>query len=757
MQEASRGLTEDQRSAIKTDIKVAFGNYSSCECRTTDAQSDGPDVKVFVKRRYSGFSNRPLEKIILALEVQSPGANMSCIAKVGELKVVKEDDTGWKKGTKGHHVSSRMFIGPELRPENGERGVVIYPDAFQFFFNHGTDAPMELESAFAKSIKHRDPSSDSIQRVMTQVFTEAHRCFYQFASDCFFVEDESSESLSQQWADVGSQIEYALRIGNEDKVPVFEIWDSTDFQSLRRNAAWLTGSGRKPESLTRPAYVDPVDYLKWALRKNAIPPMTLGPSHGDLHGRNIIVGVVRSEAEWPAVFDYDKMSSDNLVAMDFAKLETELKCRLLQSFLDSTETRLEARKLLGLSDELELPECVVSPEDHEAARQASRMEVMFAIEQRLQNWSAQLTSRERAESKNAEFSSWIPEESDLGKAMAVIFRIRREASIYLGFERPERKGTWLDELNFALTVYGAVTVKWHGVDDFMQWSLLTAGVAAAQLRQLPWPPDPNCVPDPNDVPTFLHVLPWSDQQWRQGNCEHPIEVLENAIERFPYATALRQQLALTLASSGNGDADERARREVHDLKNLACVFRDFETLSRLGRAFKDKGDHAYETATTGLTLQDIVADKMPAYQEYIAALEYYELAFEISGDYYPAINVATLALLTGDHSKQTEVAQKVLDLCGAMSTNREDRTWILASEGEASLLLGKREVAANFYKNALGSVLENEKGTVQSMYDQLCRLHWALGKDDVEPVIEVLDQTGWLTKLDAGSFGNCGR
>ena len=116
-----------------------------------------------------------------------------------------------------------------------------------------------------------------------------------------------------------------------------------------------------------------------------------------------------------------------------------------------------------------------------------------------------------------------------------------------------------------------------------------------------------------------------------------------------------------------------------------------------------------------------------------------------------------MALLTGDHSKQANVAQKVLDLCGAMSTNREDRTWILASEGEASLLLGKREIAANFYKNALGSVLENEKGTVQSMYDQLCRLHWALGKDDVEPVIEVLDQTGWLTKLDAGSFGNCGR
>ena len=92
-----------------------------------------------------------------------------------------------------------------------------------------------------------------------------------------------------------------------------------------------------------------------------------------------------------------------------------------------------------------------------------------------------------------------------------------------------------------------------------------------------------------------------------------------------------------------------------------------------------------------------------------------------------------------------------------MSTNRDDRTWILASEGEASLLLGKREIAANFYKNALGSVLDSEKGTVQSMYDQLCRLHWALGKDAVELVIEVFDQAGWLAKLDAGPFGNCGR
>src|SRR5205807_2181974 len=58
-----------------------------------------------------------------------------------------------------------------------------------------------------------------------------------------------------------------------------------------------------------------------------VPGMLRGPAHGDLHGRNVIVGRVRDRVLWPAVFDYEDMSDCNLVGWDFVKLETELKVR----------------------------------------------------------------------------------------------------------------------------------------------------------------------------------------------------------------------------------------------------------------------------------------------------------------------------------------------------------------------------------------------------------------------------------------------
>lgn len=51
--------------------------------------------------------------------------------------------------------------------------------------------------------------------------------------------------------------------------------------------------------------------------------------HGDLHARNVLVGVRRGEAEYPVVFDYGEMGRHNVLAWDFAKLEAELTRKLL--------------------------------------------------------------------------------------------------------------------------------------------------------------------------------------------------------------------------------------------------------------------------------------------------------------------------------------------------------------------------------------------------------------------------------------------
>jgi hypothetical protein len=51
--------------------------------------------------------------------------------------------------------------------------------------------------------------------------------------------------------------------------------------------------------------------------------------------------------------------------------------------------------------------------------------------------------------------------------------------------------------------------------------------------------------------------------------------------------------------------------------------------------------------------------------------------------------------------------------------------------------------------------LANKLGVLQAMYNQLCRLSWALGAPIVGPVVQVMSERGLLEKLEPGPFGNC--
>ncbi len=84
--------------------------------------------------------------------------------------------------------------------------------------------------------------------------------------------------------------------------------------------------------------------------------------------------------------------------------------------------------------------------------------------------------------------------------------------------------------------------------------------------------------------------------------------------------------------------------------------------------------------------------------------------FELSGAYYPGVNAATLSLLVGDRAEQERIARAVLDICKSASFNAPDRLWILASAGEASLLIDQADKAADFYRNALQAVAPNDIG-----------------------------------------------
>ena len=746
--------------------------------RTLIEQANGELIHVFassgaqeivVTQRFSGFTDEPHKKLIIAVEIQFAHGSSAHVVKLGDTDQVDGDCAGWDQCAKRQGIASRMFIAPVSGPISEHRQAVIYSDVYQYYFDNGRDdKPQELEFVVQRSIQNNTPTYTSIERVLTQVFTEAHRCFYKHAKV-----DPTSKHVRHG-------VLRSLRVG--EKREVLARWQQPDFMRLRRDTSWLTSVQRTPDSLDRPAYIDPIDFFVSIIEattqgstadslsqeqsanatpivvSESFPEMLVGPAHGDLHGRNIIVGTMRDEAEWPAVFDFDKMAQDNIVAWDFAKLELELKCRLFQQLLDSADERKQLRKMFDIPTHPQLPSTLrLSSEESSVQQRAEMLELIYAIERRLDNWTHQLQRESLAKRMDASFADEIPTNTPIGRAMQIIFRIRKEAAIYLGFER-HREDRWLNEYYFALACYGVVSAKWHSVNDHMAWCLVSAGVACASLPQFAWPPNVDTPPDLNSVLSHVQLLPYAHRCWKKGRAEEPIELLRQGLKKFPYAIGLSQQLALCLASSRDEAHQIEAEREVSSVTKLAIVFRDFETLCRLGRVYKDRGDAEYGAQTNGrFTYQQMLEKHFPAFQHYQASFKFYNTAYEVSGNYYPTINAATLALLIGETDQQRSLAQAVLHACSHISLDGPDSIWVLASEGEAALLLGDVDSAIRFYRSALQKTLPQETGIIQSMYHQLCRLHWALGKEIVNPVVDLFENQGRLEQVAEGPFGNCGR
>ncbi len=96
------------------------------------------------------------------------------------------------------------------------------------------------------------------------------------------------------------------------------------------------------------------------------------------------------------------------------------------------------------------------------------------------------------------------------------------------------------------------------------------------------------------------------------------------MHRYPYAVALRQQLALALLESEDDSDQSAAQQEIELLGNLPIVFRDHEVLCRLGRVFKNRGDAACDCA---MPLSEVIHERLAAFQYYSSARDYYRDGF----------------------------------------------------------------------------------------------------------------------------------
>jgi class 3 adenylate cyclase/tetratricopeptide (TPR) repeat protein len=163
------------------------------------------------------------------------------------------------------------------------------------------------------------------------------------------------------------------------------------------------------------------------------------------------------------------------------------------------------------------------------------------------------------------------------------------------------------------------------------------------------------------------------------------DVLLEGLKHWPTNVRLRQLQALALARSG---ATRRANSILIQLHEEGHT--DEETLGLLARTHKD------------LWAQSAKAPELS--RQLHQAYEVYLEAYRRTGGYWTGINAATMALLLGQKEQAAALAREVRESClRELEKTREaggTNYWLLATLGEAALILGQWTEAREWYAQA---------------------------------------------------------
>jgi hypothetical protein len=423
---------------------------------------------IIVRDQLRGFRQKD-DLLILLVEVIQGDDNIPYVVKVGDSEQLDRELRGWEScrpfGLRNDLVLLPLRKEEYRNPADDSRTVcLVYGDAQQFI---GVDRTVYLEDAFLNSVRYGNPSTQSVGHVFAELLERLGHLLYATS----YVEDPAADG-------------YILRMPN--LVKAIDAWRNAPLnQSVRTDTNVLV----KHRVST---FFDPVDYFKsWILayfdhqvkgsdgppeirkatkplkRKDEeaasneparpgsripapkpadlVPYMLRGCAHGDLHGRNILVGIVNKRAMWPTVFDYEDMSPCALPCWDFVKLEHELKIRAYCEILPRSE-----------------------PKFIKAVR------------------NFELTLDQLTEQHHLD-GSWprVDEFPDPGdRLLSLILELRRMASLHLGKHRG-RARQWLEEYYFLLAAYGLTVANYPNLE---RRELVAAYVSAAvSVARLSWP------------------------------------------------------------------------------------------------------------------------------------------------------------------------------------------------------------------------------------------------------------------------------
>jgi class 3 adenylate cyclase len=197
----------------------------------------------------------------------------------------------------------------------------------------------------------------------------------------------------------------------------------------------------------------------------------------------------------------------------------------------------------------------------------------------------------------------------------------------------------------------------------------------------------------------------------QGHPTLALEVASRGLaEAYPDDHELLYCRALALLNCGNTTRAEDFVRELLARSDLSKQVRS-DVLSLAGRIPKDRANRTRDP-NDRVELRRL-------------ALDFYRQAYELSGDTFPGINAASLALLCGEPELSLDLAGKVRDDVRKEleKDDKKDDYWLHATLGEASVLLGDPTAAHTRYARAAQLARNDHKdGDLISMRRQLLML-----------------------------------
>ena len=642
-------------------------------------QATFPDAEaIVVVDRLDGYS-RGAAKHVLRVQVIEQGISLARIVKIAPPPALAKEYSGWRRCERPANDRGRVFV--HLRPGKlsddgtGQIETLVYEDAEQTL---RAAKLLSLELAVLQCCQFGIPAADSLLAVIDQIFAEMLDRLYR-RSESRRAEPAACQALAARLA------------------PGNGRWNApADEPGQCRAAALAELLGSAPD------FIDPVQLVHTALADPAtVPEMRYGCSHGDLNGRNVLVGTVDGEALFPAVFDYEDMDTSNLVGWDFAKLETELKVRALQKVFPGNE-RAFIRSVWRFEEEL---------------------------------------ARETERRNNENFEEW-KDSRDHGtpeaRLFAVLLAIRRQAKkcLEIAYGRSRR---WLHEHYFLLAAYGVYAGRFEA---YYRRDLIAGYVCAGHAAgRYAWgqtslvKPERAAIDEARralaegrpaarlHVPQALHYAPefafaLEFARSRQRDfVEAGVAIFGDLLTRHSSAVEIRQELALALCELFDltGDVAHLGKSE-RVLSDLDGPSQHYETLCRWGRLWKDRGDRDFDAS----------GEEAKARHSYRNALRNYEQAYAIDRHYYPGINVATLSLLLGAASAAEPLARDLLErLSPAPRDATLETVWRLATQAEAHLVLAEFADAAAFYTAAIkhSKCQPQHREAMHKQVQRLLRIH----------------------------------